>query len=52
MMRKEAEFHRAEIAKERKESELLRRQLEVAHMKCEVVYGQMLKNASKEEKMN
>jgi len=37
MMRKENEFLRAERSKERRDADILRRQLEVAHVKQEVV---------------
>ena len=52
MMRKENEFLRAERGKERRDAEILRRQLEVAHVKQEMVFRQMLSRITALEEEN
>jgi hypothetical protein len=52
MMRKENEFLRAERSKERRDADILRRQLEMAHVKQEVLLRQMLQRVSSLEDEN
>jgi hypothetical protein len=43
MLRKENEFMRGEVFKERRESETLRRRLEFCNIKSEIMFREMLK---------
>jgi len=38
MLKKETEFLRVEIAKERRDSEILRKRLEMSNMKCDLIF--------------
>ena len=38
MLKKETEYLRQEVSKERRESEMVRKQLEMSHMKCDLIF--------------
>jgi hypothetical protein len=49
MLRKEAEYLRGEVAKERREGEMLRRQVEMSNMKCDLIFQEMLRHLEQGE---
>lgn len=49
MLRKEAEYLRGEVTKERKDGDMLRRQVEMSNMKCDLIFQEMLRHVEQSE---
>jgi hypothetical protein len=50
MLKKETDFLRSELAKERREQEITRKQLEMANMRCDLIFQEMLKHIEDNER--
>jgi len=52
MLKKETEFLRIEIAKERRDSEILRKRLEMSNMKCDLIFQEMFRQIEEGDKIS
>ena len=52
MLKKETEFLRTEIAKERRESEIVRKRLEMSNMKCDLIFQEMFKQIEEGDRVS
>ena len=52
MLKKEAEFLRGEVAKERRDAEIMRKRLEMSNMRCDLIFQEMFRQIEDGERIS